>query len=100
MKPNDFIKELDYDNLKKLHQHICDGNLRDVVENRIRAFENPALVCPVCEREVDENKDMVLIFGPKEFRQKARFCGHDCLTHFVNKLGKHLNREPDLEYLG
>lgn len=99
MKAHDFIKEMDYDTLKKLKEHIISGELDNVVDTRIKAFENPALVCPVCESSVDETKDLVLIFGPKEFRQKARFCGHDCLNHFVNKLSsKHLNREPDLEY--
>jgi hypothetical protein len=40
-------------------------------------------VCPTCESPVDETKDILIHFGPEGLRQKASFCGYDCLEYFL-----------------
>jgi len=82
------IDELGYDELNLLKKDFEEGVLRALLDDRLRALENPMLVCPVCERPVNEETDLVLIFGPSGLRQKARFCGKDCLRYFLDDHGR------------
>lgn len=77
------IDELSHEELILLKKDFDEGILRQLLDKRLMAFENPSMVCPVCERPVHEQKDIVLVFGPEGFRQKARFCGQDCLKYFI-----------------
>lgn len=89
------IDELSYEELLLLKKDFEQGILRKLLDKRLEAFDNPTLVCPVCERPVSENKDIVLVFGPEGFRQKARFCGQDCLKYFLEAREKSTMRRPE-----
>ena len=82
---NEFIEQMSASELQLLLQQVQFGEIKQLVQKRIRDLENPTLVCPVCEQSVSEQKDVVLHFGPEGFRQKARFCGHDCLEYFLQE---------------
>lgn len=79
----DLVEQSDHGELLRFREALRRKDVHDIVDSRIRAFENPTLVCPVCERPVSEENDIILIFGPRELRRKARFCGQDCLTYFL-----------------
>ena len=75
-----------YEELLQLQGELQNGWLHSAVEGRISQFENPMGVCPICERAVDEDADIVLHFGPQGLRKKARFCGQDCLEYFLAEM--------------
>jgi len=83
-KLHDMLSQFDHDELLKFREALRFRRVHDIVDDKIRAFNNPSLVCPVCERSVSEQDDYVLLFGPRELRRKARFCGTDCLVYFLN----------------
>ena len=76
------IQALPVEELEILERQINGGHISQAIAQRKQVLTNPALVCPVCEKNVSEQKDLVLEFGPEGLRQKARFCGHDCLSYF------------------
>jgi len=87
----ELLKNLSNEELLTLRANILNGVAAEMITLKLK--EDSARVCPVCERSVDEARDLVLHFGPEGFRQKARFCGHDCLEYFL------LRRKGDAQSL-
>lgn len=81
----DFINNLGEQELSQLESQLSSGRAHELIHQRKRALNNPMLVCPVCEAKVCERENLVLEFGPNDFRQKARFCGLDCLEFFLEQ---------------
>ena len=76
--------DVPYDDLVKIREDLIAGSLRDELEERIAAHENPNRVCPVCGTSVHPEKALTLYFGPTGLRQRASFDAEDCLRHFLN----------------
>lgn len=79
----EFVQGLNANQLVSLRNHVANGSATELINSQLEA--DSMMVCPVCERAVDERKDIVLTFGPEGLRQKARFCGHDCLEYFLER---------------
>lgn len=79
------INQLDASELVALHEFIKNKQAHEEITKRLEEIGNPMLVCPVCEIRVSEEKDLMLVFGPQDLRQKARFCGYDCLSYFLQQ---------------
>lgn len=82
-----FLEGLNNEELTMMNDHISNGVAAEMV--KLHREAQATAVCPVCERLVDEQQDLVLLFGPNGFRQKARFCGHDCLEYFLQMRKRH-----------
>lgn len=80
-----FVDGLSNEELSELSEKIEEGFLKNYLQKRMVELANPMMVCPVCEKQVSEEEDLLIQFGPKGFRKKARFCGHDCLAYFFDK---------------
>jgi len=85
------INALDYKELKAIQKDLAEGNLGKLIAQRIKNIEvsagNDANVCPTCGINIkEESAKFILIFGPPDFRKKASFCGHDCLSFFIQKV--------------
>jgi len=76
-----FLEGMNNEELASLRTNIDNGVVAEMVKLQMQS--QTSNVCPVCERGVNEQLDLVLYFGPQGFRQKARFCGHDCLEYFL-----------------
>ena len=81
----EFVRNLDHKELQSVEQLFSSGNAHNILGKHKRRLSNPMLVCPVCESGVCEQEDLLLEFGPRGLRQKARFCGHDCLEFFLSQ---------------
>jgi hypothetical protein len=59
-----------------------------VLDNHIDVVERiNARVCATCGNQLDiRNKNLVLHFGPEDFKKKATFCAFDCLDFFLDQL--------------
>ena len=78
-----FLRTLRSDDLVELRGKIANGVVTEMINLSLET--DSSVICPVCERSVDESRDLVLHFGPEGLRQKARFCGHDCLEYFLQR---------------
>ena len=84
------INSLDYKELKAIQKDLAEGNMGKLIAERISNIEKSIgfdKTCPTCENKINENEARyTLIFGPPDFKKKASFCGHDCLTFFLDKI--------------
>ena len=85
------INSLDYKELKAIQKDLAEGNMGKLIAERISNIEKSARfddkVCPTCGNKINEEEArFTLIFGHAGFKKKASFCGHDCLTFFIDKL--------------
>ena len=90
------INSLTYKELKAIQKDLAEGNMGRLIAKKISSIEKSASfndkTCPTSGNKMNENEARyTLIFG-SEIKKKASFCGHDCLTFFINKLKvQHLN---------
>ena len=86
------ISELTYDELKLIKKDLNEGNIEKLINTRLQNLEEErgGAVCPVCNTAISdpENGALTLIFGPKDFRQKATFDAADCMEYFMEHLKK------------
>ena len=85
------INSLDYKELKAIQKDLAEGNMGKLVAEKISNLEKSTgfdnKVCPTCGNKINEKvARYTLIFGPGDFKKKASFCGHDCLTFFIEKI--------------
>ncbi len=82
------IEKMAFEDLLRLQKDLRGGNLDKLINGRIDNIK-PTQVkyCPVCNSDVN-SKNLTLIFGPPNFRQRASFDGPDCLSYFLEKLRK------------
>ena len=85
------INSLDYKELKAIQKDLAEGNMGKLIAEKIFNIEKSIgvddKVCPTCENKINEKEaHYTLIFGPVDFKKKASFCGHDCLTFFIDKI--------------
>jgi len=81
------IDDMNYDDLKLLQKDLNSGNIEKLIKDRLLYFEKGRKICPVCYRTIEENDEhFTLVFGPKDFKKKANFCGLDCLGFFISKI--------------
>ncbi|MEM3374760.1 MAG: hypothetical protein QXE31_06125 [Candidatus Woesearchaeota archaeon] len=84
------INSLNYQELKLIQKDVLEGNLAKLINERIKEFEKNETennICPTCGTPLnEENTKFVLIFGPIDFKKKARFDEIDCLSFFIEKL--------------
>jgi hypothetical protein len=82
------IDNLNYKDLKALEKDLYEGNIGRLIKKNLSQLEEnfPEKTCPVCGSSI-KTPAYVLEFGPDDFRKRANFCGLDCLSFFVTKLG-------------
>lgn len=81
------IGNLGYEDLRSIEKDLNEGNIEKLIKERLLYFEKDRKICPVCYKTIDEDDDhFTLMFGPADFRKKAKFCGIDCLEFFINKI--------------
>lgn len=83
------INSMNYKELQLLEKDLYEGNLANLVKKRKQVYGSlmESKACPTCGNENKENEaQFTLIFGPKDFKKKASFCGRDCLCFFVKKI--------------
>lgn len=81
------IDEMSFDELRLIKRDLESGNIDRLINKKIEMSASSSRLCPVCHNTVDDG-GLTLIFGPKEFKQKASFCAFDCLEYFLSKLKK------------
>ncbi|NIA04152.1 MAG: hypothetical protein GWP09_02260 [Nitrospiraceae bacterium] len=86
----DIIKKMNIDELKKLYEELKEDKIHveTILKNKIEETEKEnQKICAVCGRKISEVKEpFVLYFGPRDLRQKAYFCGVDCLEYFLKNM--------------
>ena len=88
-KLSKIITELNYEELKLIKKDLDEGNIKELIEQKIYDIENKKeTICPVCHTTIIDidNETLTLQFGPKGFRKKATFCATDCLEYFLTHL--------------
>lgn len=88
-KFRNMLETLDVQEAHILRAHVASGAAIQEIDRHLQEQDVPTRICPICERSVNENRDLVLVFGPEGLRQKARFCGHDCLEYFLDRRKQH-----------
>ncbi len=78
------IKTLPPEDILLIQKDIEEGNLQQVIKERLAELEFPQKVCPTCNTPLDDDAPFVLYFGTG-IRKKARFDGKDCLQSFLNE---------------
>ena len=85
-KLSKLIEHLSYEDLVNLRKDVLAGHLEQHINNRLSILEpTKSGLCPVCNSKVGA-EHLTLVFGPKEFKQKASFDGVDCLEYFLEKI--------------
>ncbi len=79
------IKTLPPEDILLIKKDIEEGNLLQVIRERLAELELPQKVCPVCNTPLDDDAPYVLYFG-SAVRRKARFDGKDCLKTFLDEM--------------
>lgn len=92
----EIINNLNLEELENLKKDIDSGNLQKLINQRILTLKHKkgTGICPVCHTGINENAQFTLFFGPKEFKQKASFCGQDCLEYFLYRIKKTKQGQP------
>ena len=83
------IENLGYEELMKLKKEMENGEFKKIIEQKIRNFETThEKACSVCYNDLEpfSTSNYTLVFGPDDFRKKARFCAFDCLQYFLDNL--------------
>ncbi len=78
------IKTLPPEDILLIKKDIEEGNLQQVIQERLAELELPQKVCPTCNAPLDDDAPYVLYFGVG-IRKKARFDGKDCLKTFLDE---------------
>lgn len=90
IKVRDMIAMLSYEQLKKLQRDLASGggHLKILVDQKIEDIETSDRgVCAFCGTPLrSHDHPYTLLFGPKDFRKKASFCGLDCMDSFSKNL--------------
>ncbi len=102
----EFLEDLNYNELLDLQKSVKDkdSDIRKVLDNHVDVVERMnARVCATCGNQLLPNntKNLVLHFGPEDFKKKASFCAFDCLEFFVEQLKAMENKkEKDKKIYG
>ncbi|NTV23624.1 MAG: hypothetical protein HGA85_04580 [Nanoarchaeota archaeon] len=85
------IEGMAYKELKAIQRDLAEGNMGRLVKERLDEIEaklgRQEHICPTCGAKLaEETAKYHLVFGPPDFRQRAMFCGLDCLSFFLEKL--------------
>lgn len=89
------ISSMNYRELKAVQKDLYEGNIGRIIKHNLDRLETrfPEKVCPTCGNPLNEQSaKYTLTFGPVDFKQRASFCGVDCLTFFVKKIGEEENK--------
>ena len=92
-KFEEFLGALKYDEVLDIKQDLSCGGTRvkNIVNKKLKEFENNhRKTCSNCFNQInpESTNSYTLIFGPEDFKKKATFCASDCLTYFLQHLGK------------
>lgn len=79
------IKTLPPEDILLIKKDIEEGNLLQVIQERLAELELPQKVCPICNAPLDDDAPYILYFGTG-VRKKARFDGKDCLKTFLDEV--------------
>ena len=87
-KVRDILDWLETAELYKLLYDLEHGSihLKRLVEQKLEERnEHHKEFCATCSADIDtaNTNTYTIIFGPKDFRKKATFCGLDCLETFL-----------------
>lgn len=89
-KFKEFLENLDYGELLDFSKQVKDKGsvVRKVLDDHIDVTERiNSRVCATCGNQLDMNtKNLILHFGPEDFKKKASFCAFDCLEYFMDQL--------------
>ena len=89
-KFKEFLEDLDYGELLEFNKQLKDktSTVRKVLDDHIDVVEKiNSRVCATCGNQLGMNtKNLVLHFGPEDFKKKATFCAFDCLEFFLEQL--------------
>lgn len=85
------INQVQYDDLVKIEKDLNSGgrHLRRLVHEKIVNIEKDIVkICATCGNKLNPYyiDDFKLIFGRRDFKKRAYFCGTDCLKHFLSTL--------------
>jgi hypothetical protein len=85
---------MEEEELIELKNELEAGRIISLLNDRLKECENRHLsVCATCQSRIDlSNKPFTLIFGYKDFRQKATFCAIDCLEYFLGYIKQNWGR--------
>lgn len=88
-KFKEFLEGLDYNEVLDFQKQMKskESTIRTVLSNHIDVIERiNSRVCATCGNELNQQKALVLHFGPEDFKKKASFCAFDCLEFFLEQL--------------
>ncbi len=83
------VKNLGLEELSELNNDLATGGnkLRSIVRERLSEITGSGSTCAVCMNTLSTQRaTYTLIFGPRDFQKKGRFCGIDCLEYFIQTL--------------
>ncbi len=99
-KFKEFLENLDYNEVLELQKQLKagDSNIKTILNNHVNVIERMnARVCATCGNELNiSSKNLVLHFGPENFKKKASFCAFDCLEFFLEQL-KNIEKKKERE---
>lgn len=89
-KFKEFLENLEYNEVLDFKKQIKEGNstIKEVLNNHLDVMERMnSRVCATCGNQLNlDTKNLVLHFGPEDFKKKASFCAFDCLEFFLQQL--------------
>jgi len=89
-KFKEFLENLDYNEVLNFKKQMkeSDSQMKEILSNHIDVIERiNSRVCATCGNELNsDTKNLVLHFGPNDFKKKASFCAFDCLEFFLQQL--------------
>ena len=92
------IEQLSVDDLLRLREDVIAGHVEHHINQRLSIMEpTKSGICPVCNAKAGE-EHYTLVFGPKNFRQKASFDGVDCLYYFLERLKEQIANTQEAPY--
>ncbi len=87
----EFVEQLSYEELNEISNDISAGSadIKDIVQEKIKERNRMyRKICVTCGSPVNLRvaAEYTIVFGQRDFKKKASFCGLDCMEYFVGKL--------------
>ena len=85
------VDDVQYEDLIKIKKDLESGgiHIKNLIKNKIDEIERDEVkVCATCGNTINPYfmDDYVLMFGRRDFKKRAFFCGLDCLKYFLPQL--------------
>jgi hypothetical protein len=84
------LENLSYSEVLEFNKEIKNAisPVRKTLTDHIDVLERMnSRICATCGNQLSlQTKNLVLNFGPEDFKKRAHFCAFDCLDFFINQL--------------